>query len=85
MLPRSLLYERIHQRLDTMIERGALEEVLAIKKLMLSSSLPAMKAIGIPEFTAYLDGYRSFENALEAVKHKREDMQKTNDMVSSSI
>ncbi|EJF82987.1 tRNA (adenosine(37)-N6)-dimethylallyltransferase MiaA [Bartonella rattimassiliensis] len=68
MPPRSLLYERIHKRLDSMIERGALEEVVAMKNLMLSSSLPAMKAIGIPEFIAYLDGYRSFENALEAVK-----------------
>lgn len=68
MQPRALLYERIHKRLDSMIERGALEEVVAMKKLMLSPSLPAMKAIGIPEFMAYLDGYRSFENALEAVK-----------------
>ncbi|EJF84549.1 tRNA dimethylallyltransferase [Bartonella elizabethae Re6043vi] len=68
MPPRPLLYERIHKRLDSMIERGALEEVVAIKKLMLSPSLPAMKAIGIPEFMAYLDGDRSFENALEAVK-----------------
>lgn len=68
MRPRALLYERIHERLDSMIERGALEEVVAMKKLMLSPSLPAMKAIGIPEFMAYLNGYRSFENALEAVK-----------------
>ncbi|WP_142416498.1 tRNA (adenosine(37)-N6)-dimethylallyltransferase MiaA [Bartonella massiliensis] len=68
MPPRPQLYERIHKRLDTMIERGALEEVVAMKKLMLSPSLPAMKAIGIPEFMAYLDGHRSFENALEAVK-----------------
>ncbi|WP_455480346.1 tRNA (adenosine(37)-N6)-dimethylallyltransferase MiaA [Bartonella sp. B12(2025)] len=66
--PRQLLYERIHKRLDSMIERGALEEVIAMKKLMLSPLLPAMKAIGIPELIAYLDGYRSFENALETVK-----------------
>lgn len=66
--PRQLLYERIHQRLDTMIERGALEEVIAIKKLELSPFLPAMKAIGITEFIAYLDGQKSFENALEMVK-----------------
>ncbi|WP_208434015.1 tRNA (adenosine(37)-N6)-dimethylallyltransferase MiaA [Bartonella taylorii] len=66
--PRQLLYERIHKRLDSMIERGALEEVVAMKRLMLSPLLPAMKAIGIPEFIAYLDGYRSFENALETVK-----------------
>ncbi|EJF86376.1 tRNA (adenosine(37)-N6)-dimethylallyltransferase MiaA [Candidatus Bartonella washoeensis] len=66
--PRQWLYERIHKRLDSMIERGALEEVFAMKKLMLSPLLPAMKAIGISEFIAYLDGYRSFENALETVK-----------------
>ncbi|MBB4076603.1 tRNA dimethylallyltransferase [Bartonella fuyuanensis] len=68
MPPRPLLYERIHKRLNSMIEKGALEEVVAMKNLMLSPSLPAMKAIGIPEFMAYLDGYRSFESALEAVK-----------------
>ncbi|WP_375636184.1 MULTISPECIES: tRNA (adenosine(37)-N6)-dimethylallyltransferase MiaA [unclassified Bartonella] len=68
MPPRPLLYERIHKRLDSMIERGALEEAMIMKNLKLFPSLPAMKAIGIPEFIAYLDGYRSFENALEAVK-----------------
>ncbi|WP_336294306.1 tRNA (adenosine(37)-N6)-dimethylallyltransferase MiaA [Bartonella sp. CB169] len=68
--PRQLLYERIHKRLDIMIERGALEEIIAMKKLMLSPLLPAMKAIGVPEFVDYLDGYRSFENALETVKVK---------------
>lgn len=68
MPPRQLLYERIHKRLEAMIERGVLEEVIAMKKLMLSPLLPAMKAIGISEFIAYLDGYRNFENTLEMVK-----------------
>ncbi|MBX4335023.1 tRNA (adenosine(37)-N6)-dimethylallyltransferase MiaA [Bartonella raoultii] len=68
MPPRQLLYERIHKRLNSMIERGALEEVMAMKKLMLSPLLPAMKAIGVAEFLAHLEGYRSFENALEMVK-----------------
>ncbi|KEC54582.1 tRNA (adenosine(37)-N6)-dimethylallyltransferase MiaA [Bartonella koehlerae] len=66
--PRQLLYERIHKRLESMIERGALEEVIAMKKLALSPFLPAMKAIGVPEFIAYLDGQQSFEKALETVK-----------------
>lgn len=68
MPPRQLLYERIHKRLNSMIERGALEEVVAMKKLMLSPLLPAMKAIGVSEFISYLEGYRSFENALETVQ-----------------
>ncbi|WP_074381262.1 tRNA (adenosine(37)-N6)-dimethylallyltransferase MiaA [Bartonella doshiae] len=68
MPPRQQLYERIHKRLDSMLEKGALEEVVAMKKLMLSPLLPAMKAIGMPEFVAYLDGAISFDTALETVK-----------------
>ncbi len=51
-----------------MIERGVLEEVMTMKKLGISPLLPAMKAIGIAEFIAYLNGDKNFENALEMVK-----------------
>ncbi|CBI76650.1 tRNA delta(2)-isopentenylpyrophosphate transferase [Bartonella clarridgeiae 73] len=66
--PRQQLYERINKRLDNMVEQGVLQEVLAIRQLMLSPLLPAMKAIGLPELIAYLDGYLSFENAIETAK-----------------
>ncbi|WP_336279537.1 tRNA (adenosine(37)-N6)-dimethylallyltransferase MiaA [Bartonella sp. CB175] len=66
--PRQLLYQRINERFDDMIEKGVLKEVIAMKKLMLSPSLPAMKAIGMNELVAYLDGYKSYEDAIEAVK-----------------
>ncbi|WP_208541461.1 tRNA (adenosine(37)-N6)-dimethylallyltransferase MiaA [Bartonella capreoli] len=66
--PRQLLYERINERFNHMVERGVLEEVIAMKKLMLSPLLPAMKAIGIRELMAYLDGYKSFEDAIEEAK-----------------
>ncbi|WP_332060453.1 tRNA (adenosine(37)-N6)-dimethylallyltransferase MiaA [Bartonella sp. CB74] len=66
--PRQLLYERINQRFHCMIEKGALEEVSAMKKFMLSPLLPAMKAIGIRELMAYLDGYKSFDDAVEIAK-----------------
>ncbi|WP_455478959.1 tRNA (adenosine(37)-N6)-dimethylallyltransferase MiaA [Bartonella sp. B23] len=69
LLPtRQQLYERIHKRLDAMIERGVLKEVFAMKNLMLSPLLPAMKAIGLREFMDYLDGCKSFEDALEIAK-----------------
>nr|CBI79611.1 tRNA delta(2)-isopentenylpyrophosphate transferase [Bartonella sp. AR 15-3] len=68
--PRQQLYENINKRLDHMVEQGVLEEVFIIKQLMLSPLLPAMKAIGLSEFIAYLDGYLSFENAIETVKTK---------------
>ncbi|MEL6094084.1 tRNA (adenosine(37)-N6)-dimethylallyltransferase MiaA [Bartonella schoenbuchensis] len=66
--PRQLLYERINERFNHMVERGVLEEVNAMKKLMLSPLLPAMKAIGVRELMAYLDGCKSFEDAIEEAK-----------------
>ncbi|MET3589510.1 tRNA dimethylallyltransferase [Bartonella silvatica] len=66
--PRQQLYKRIHKRLDSMVEKGALEEVVMMKKLKLSPLLPAVKAIGIAEFIAYLNGHIGFEHALEKVK-----------------
>ncbi|MCZ2204036.1 tRNA (adenosine(37)-N6)-dimethylallyltransferase MiaA [Bartonella sp. A05] len=65
---RSLLYERINKRFDHMVEKGVLEEVVAMKRYALSPLLPAMKAIGVPQFMAYLDGNTSFEDAIEAAK-----------------
>ncbi|WP_455481593.1 tRNA (adenosine(37)-N6)-dimethylallyltransferase MiaA [Bartonella sp. B35(2025)] len=66
--PRQLLYEYINKRFNDMVKKGALKEVVAIKNLMLSPLLPAMKAIGMRELIAYLDGYKSFEDALEIAK-----------------
>lgn len=66
--PRQLLYKRINERFNSMIEKGALKEVLAIKNFMLSPLLPAMKAIGLRELIDYLDGYQSFDNAIETAK-----------------
>ncbi|WP_455478205.1 tRNA (adenosine(37)-N6)-dimethylallyltransferase MiaA [Bartonella sp. B10] len=68
--PRQLLYERINTRFNDMVKKGALEEVIAMKKLMLSPLLPAMKAIGVRELMAHLDGYKSFDDALEEAKIK---------------
>ncbi|WP_332066252.1 tRNA (adenosine(37)-N6)-dimethylallyltransferase MiaA [Bartonella sp. CB189] len=68
MPSRQSLYRRINERFDYMVEKGVLKEVIAMKKLMLSPSLPAMKAIGMSELMAYLDGYKSYEDAIEEVK-----------------
>ena len=65
LLPdRSLLASRIEQRLQLMVERGALEEVRALMDLRLNAALPAMKAIGVPEFAAHLRGETDLETAL---------------------
>jgi tRNA dimethylallyltransferase len=57
LLPdRALLSGRIAARLSQMAETGALEEVRALIALDLDPALPAMKAIGVPEFAAHLRG-----------------------------
>ncbi|WP_455473760.1 tRNA (adenosine(37)-N6)-dimethylallyltransferase MiaA [Bartonella sp. B30(2025)] len=66
--PRQLLYARINERFDHMVEDGVLKEVIAIKNLMLSPLLPAMKAIGVSELMSHLDGYKNFEDAIETAK-----------------
>lgn len=69
LLPeRSVLVERINRRFDKMIEHGALEEVKALHAMQLAPDLPAMKAIGVRELSAYLDGALTKAEAIEKAK-----------------
>lgn len=66
LLPdRAVLSGRIAARLRQMVESGALDEVRALMALDLDPALPAMKAIGVPEFAAHLRGETDLETALE--------------------
>jgi tRNA dimethylallyltransferase len=65
LLPeRSVLDGRIVARLHKMIAQGALDEVAALSALMLDPALPAMKAIGVPEFRDHIAGKTDLETAL---------------------
>lgn len=65
---RSLLYERINQRVDQMMADGLLDEV----KGLLASGVPvdaqSMKGIGYKELVAYLDGKCTLEEAVDEIK-----------------
>src|SRR6185312_10997489 len=65
---RKLLVERIERRFDRMIGEGAAAEVEALLALRLDPSLPAMKAIGVREIAAALDGRLEMEKAIERAK-----------------
>ena len=70
--PREDLYAACDGRFETMLERGALEEVAALQKRGLNPSLPAMKALGVPELAAHLRGEISREDAVtRAQQHTR--------------
>lgn len=53
---REKLALRINHRFSNMLKAGAVEEVRALIALDLDAALPAMKAIGVRELTAYFDG-----------------------------
>ena len=63
--PRDWLYARCDARFAAMIE-GAVAEVEALLARGLDSNLPIMRAIGVKEIAAYLAGYKSLADAVEA-------------------
>jgi tRNA dimethylallyltransferase len=65
---RSVLYERIGRRFDGMVKAGGITEAERLIALGLNPALPAMKAIGIREFGAYLAGEMSLDEAIERAK-----------------
>ena len=62
--PREALYAACDARLATMFEAGAIEEVRALAARGLDPALPAMKAVGVREIIACLDGRIGRDEAL---------------------
>lgn len=64
-LPREVLYERINQRVDTMVNQGLLGEV---QSLLPYRHLSALKTVGYSELFDYFDGKTEFETAIALIK-----------------
>jgi tRNA dimethylallyltransferase len=62
--PRDWLRARCDERFAAMIEHGAIEEVQALLKRNLDPKLPVMRAIGVREIAALLNGEISREQAI---------------------
>lgn len=67
-LPRPELYRRIDARVDEMIERGLLEEVVGLLAAGLREALTASQAIGYKELVGVLDGRIEMDDAVESIK-----------------
>lgn len=66
---RELLYDRINQRVDKMLEAGLMEEA---KSLYPYKSLKTLQTVGYQELFEYWDGKWSEETAIEKIKqHSR--------------
>ena len=65
---RSLLYQRIDQRVDKMVKDGLVEEVRKLKELGCTRSMVSMQGLGYKEILDYLDGACSLEEAIYILK-----------------
>lgn len=63
--PREVIYSRINDRVDLMMEYGLLEEA---KKLHAHKHLNALQTVGYKELFEYLDGYCPLEHAISEIK-----------------
>ncbi|UMB61103.1 tRNA (adenosine(37)-N6)-dimethylallyltransferase MiaA [Lutibacter sp. A80] len=62
---RAIMYNRINQRVDIMMEHGLLDEV---KKLHPHKNLNALQTVGYKELFDYLDGKYPLDFAIEEIK-----------------
>ena len=65
---RADLHDRINRRFDLMLEHGALSEVETLLTLGYASSLPIMRAVGVPELAAVVQGESDIEQAREKAR-----------------
>ena len=63
--PREIIYQRINDRVDMMMENGLLEEV---EKLIPYKNLVALKTVGYSELFKYFEGEFTLDFAIEEIK-----------------
>ncbi len=68
MPPRVRLYEACDTRFQAMIDSGAVEEARRLRRLGLDPGLPAMKALGLRELIAHIDGKMALGDAIAAAQ-----------------
>lgn len=69
-LPNEILHQRIHERVDKMMEQGLLDEV---KNLIPYRKRNALQTVGYAELFDYLDGKNELQQAVELIKtHTRQ-------------
>ncbi|MBD0380442.1 tRNA (adenosine(37)-N6)-dimethylallyltransferase MiaA [Paenibacillus sedimenti] len=67
-MDRALLYQRIEERIDAMMEEGLIEEVKSVLDSGCPKNAISMQALGYKEIVRYLDGELSLEEAVTLLK-----------------
>ena len=58
-------YQRVNNRVLSMIDNGAINEIKKLKELNYNINLPIMRAHGVPEIISYLDKNLSLEDCIK--------------------
>jgi tRNA dimethylallyltransferase len=69
-MDRQVLYERINQRVDKMLEAGLVEEVRRLLDQGYGSALTSMQGLGYKELIPYLYGEITLEKAVNDIKQR---------------
>jgi len=69
-MERKILYQRINERVDRMIEAGLVEEVRRLLDQGYSPSLTSMQGLGYKELIPYLYGEITLEKAIQDIKKR---------------
>ena len=67
-MPREVLYQRIEDRVDQMVETGLIEEVKGLLDQGYPRNCIAMQSFGYKELIDHLDGKRTFDEAIALLK-----------------
>ncbi|TRW27783.1 tRNA (adenosine(37)-N6)-dimethylallyltransferase MiaA [Criibacterium bergeronii] len=67
-LDRKILYERINNRVDKMLENGLVDEVKNLINSKVPTGSTSMKAIGYRQIIDYLDGKTDYQTSVELIK-----------------
>ncbi len=62
------LYERINDRVDSMIAAGLVDECRRLLESDISTEAPGMQCVGYREWVSFFNGHRSFAETVELIK-----------------
>ncbi len=75
-MEREALYKRINDRVDSMMEKGLVDEVRALLNRGYSKELNSMQALGYKETVQFLEGKMPLDDAVELIKRKTRNFAK---------
>ena len=73
---REMLYRRIEDRVDGMIQKGFLDEVRSLYKEEYSDHAPGMQVLGYKQMLAYIKGNANWEETIAEIKKQTRNLAK---------